>query len=125
MPQDGEREFCDEQISCPDVDSIQTRDYGFVIQAGRDKTVPVLSANTSSSCACTSQPDNVARRSSSDMQVLFELLYPKVAARFLTEDVVTTNHSHSVWLVLSLKSFSLSIFEISTQLNERRKERVL
>ena len=90
------KENCDEQISCPDVDSIQIRDYGFVIQAGRDKTVPVLSVNTSSSGACTSQPHNVARRSSSDMQVLFELLCPKVAARFLTEDVNNKSFSQCV-----------------------------
>ena len=59
-----------------------------MIQAVRDKIVPVLSVNTSSSGACTSQPHNVARRSSSDMQVLFELLCPKVAVRLLIEDVV-------------------------------------
>ena len=51
VPQDGEREFCDEHISCPDVDSIRIQDYGFVILAGEDKTVPVLSINISSSGA--------------------------------------------------------------------------
>ena len=70
---------------------------------------------------CTSHFHNVARRSSSDMQVLFELLCPKVSTRFLMEDVNNKSFSHG-GSSAQPQVISLSIFAINTQLNERRKK---
>ena len=92
-----------------------------MIQAGRDKTVPVLSVNTSSSGACTSQPHNVARRSSSDMRVLFELLCPKVAARFLTEDAV--NNKSFSQCVTSTQPQVIQFINLRDQYTTQRKKK--